>query len=180
LLPQLEDGPQTLRVTWRVDEWLNGDRELKPIAAGTCAGTCEAKFELLPADRPSVAIRRDPALADAVRQSLSARIFPRSVDGDKEQLTFQISVSGLLPVGIGFDVYARVNGKETKIGEFASPAGDKGTGVTHQLGANIPDFSADRDALVLKSNPDAAITTVDVFEIWDGEVVLSDIRDDRL
>ena len=78
-----------------------------------------------------------------MRQSLSARIFPRSVDGNKEQFQFQISVSGLLPVGIGFDVYARVNGRETKIGEFASPAGDNGTGVTYGLGATPPDFSAD-------------------------------------
>jgi hypothetical protein len=34
---------------------------------------------------------------------------------------------------------------------------------------------ADRVDLVLKPNPDAAASSVDVFEIWDGTIVLSDI-----
>ena len=74
-------------------------------------------------------------------------------------------------VSWAFDVYAKSGDKEVRIGRWLSAPGWGRTGST------LASISVPRDAnvsLVLRPNPLLAATTVDVKEIWGGEIVIND------
>ena len=91
------------------------------------------------------------------------------------QLNTTIRV-GAIPSGVGYDVYAKIHGKEAKLGSFARPA-KNGPHVSggFGFGNGVPPFDDPAIDLILKPSVDAAIGTNDTFEIWDGQIVLKNV-----
>jgi hypothetical protein len=82
-----------------------------------------------------------------------------------------------LPVGIGYDIYARVNGKEHKIGAFSCPKGTNNHGWG--CGGDLPGFTGETVDLILKPSLPAAIGTIDTFEVWDEPIEIKGVKVQR-
>jgi len=72
------------------------------------------------------------------------------------------------PVNLSFDVSFRLGGKETALGTLTREKGAN-EWVSFNLPQLPPKSSID---IILKPDPAAARQTVDIFDMWDGEVVL--------
>lgn len=130
-----------------------------------------ATVKLLPADQPTVRVINDPALGSQVAAALSVTDAGYA-RWSKKHLNVSVNVNNP-PVGVGFDIYARIDGKETKLSSFAAPAGKRNSGWG--AGGDVENLTASRMDVVLRPSTQAATNTTNVFEIWDGEVVISDV-----
>ncbi len=164
----LSPGTHTLRVS---AELVVGSGYNARGLLGTPAGTVDltAPFTLLPADRSSVRVVHDPAAGVAVRRAMAVGLI-RSA-GDALRIDLDAS-----PVGLGFDVFARADGHETKLTSFATPAWSTAGSRGWWMGLSGPVLPATAAAdVILRSSPAAAAATVDTFDVWDGELVFPDV-----
>ena len=79
------------------------------------------------------------------------------------------------PVNVAFDVSLRVNGREIPLSSsgVACGQGKRKTGSARLGQQSMPDaHTAD---VILRSSGAVARGTPDIFEIWDGEIVLRDV-----
>jgi hypothetical protein len=114
-----------------------------------------------------VAVVPNPDLADDVKSSCHVPGVSRY--GGMLMLTVR---SFGPPVNLAMDVLARGDGREVCIGTVAWAAGERGE---RNLAAPAPGLPAQVD-IILRTNAAAAAATVDVSEVWGGEVVFPDIR----
>jgi hypothetical protein len=89
------------------------------------------------------------------------------------QLDGMVNISAV-PVNIAFDVFARIDGKEYPMGAVATAKGhDCGFGV---FCSNPPPTPFSKCDVVLRSSEKAAKSTLDLTEIWKGEVLIKDVK----
>jgi hypothetical protein len=131
-------------------------------------------FTMHPAGEATVKINRDPSLRSAIEKAITCRELSYG-QWSAGQLNTTIMV-GAIPSGVGYDVYAKIHGKEEKLGSFARPA-KNGPHVSggFGFGNGVPPFDDPAIDLILKPSVDAAIGTNDTFEIWDGQIVLKNV-----
>lgn len=94
---------------------------------------------------------------------------PGYIDGD---LTAHIDL-GILPVGVAFEVFARVGGKEHPLGLLWRQRHQDRTAreVTGRYSGPL----VQTVQLVLRGGPEAACGTVEMTEAWQGEIVYEDV-----
>jgi hypothetical protein len=81
-----------------------------------------------------------------------------------------------LPIDVAFDVLVRFAELELDLGTVLLRAGrNHGDHVYQRVGG----FEADAVDVVLRANPEAARLTVNVTEVWDGELVFEDVLVER-
>lgn len=162
---QVAEGPQELehRVRVRVTEgW--GDNA---AVVATEQMTLKAGFEVVPADKPTVAFVTDPALRPAVEAALR----PQELVMQANQVSSTIHVDSA-SVGRAFNVVARRGDREWPLGSINAAPG-KSTG--YSIHGEMEGFEGDRVDLVLRPSLEVAKGTTDVFEVWGEEVVLKDV-----
>jgi len=78
-----------------------------------------------------------------------------------------------LPVGVAFDIYIRVKGKERRVGSLARPAMPEQGGyeLRFWLDPPVPEMVD----VILRSSKAIAQETTDVLEMWDGELVFENV-----
>jgi hypothetical protein len=142
-------------------------------------------FTLLPASQPSVRAVADPAMGDAIRNSLKVDM-EVSARGNGFSSRSEVTVDGT-PVALSFDVFVVIDGKEYPAFSFACPAGTKAYTWSLRLQAPLqslvipgattrPHGSVIGHATVLfRSDPAPAIESVDTFDYWDGTIVFKDV-----
>jgi hypothetical protein len=118
-----------------------------------------------------------PVFAGPIKSSIGIRRlsdYSRSIYVKKPGV-FGIEVQiGGPPVNIGFDVAARVNGKQYPLGcvALAKNMEKKFTLWTESLlEKDVGEFD-----LIFRSSEEAARKTVDLFEIWKGEIVIEGVE----
>jgi hypothetical protein len=81
-----------------------------------------------------------------------------------------------LPANIAFDVFARYGGHEYPIGHISHAAGkpQNGQRCDSELDKHLPTPPPTID-IVLRSNPAVARQTLNLYEIWDGELVFPNV-----
>jgi len=81
------------------------------------------------------------------------------------------------PMDLSFDVFARVGGEEKQIGSIAARAAEAGPQNAQQIVHHPRDLfpNALTCDLVLRASPTAAERTIDIFEVWDGEIIIEDV-----
>jgi hypothetical protein len=78
-----------------------------------------------------------------------------------------------VPVDVAFDIFVRANGKEFPAGGVSIHRNAPGN-----FGTGMRDFPADAPAnvdIILRSSEDVARTTLDMTQIWKGEIVLKGV-----
>jgi hypothetical protein len=170
-LDQVADGPQT--ITRMMEIGISGSSNWNAPAVATSKLELTTSFTLHPATQPTVTINHNPAFRAGVEKALTCTEVGSSKGwGPNAHADCTISVNHL-PVGVGYDVFAMVNGKEYKISSFAAPSNGRfgGYGSMGELPFNTPE----KVDLILKPSTDAALGTVDTFEIWDGQIVIKNV-----
>jgi hypothetical protein len=169
-LDKLGDGPQAVKVDLEIKIM----RNWQGPALATRRMGLDAVFNLHPADEPTVKVIHDPSLRAGVEAALSCNQATYGPSWNAKHLGIQIDV-GPLPVGVGYDVYALIRGKEVKLGGIACPKKPNtgGFGFGNEVNPPFDDPTVD---LILKPSVDAAIGTTDTFEIWDGEVTIKNVK----
>ena len=166
----IADGRHTLKMSVNVEIY-PGPNQRGEVIAETKV-TISDTMTLLPADQPTVTVIKDPSHRAAIEKALKISYGPKLGEWQKGYLSCTIGVDGP-PVGIGYEVFARWGGQEKKLGRFAAPAGKRNHG--YGTGTEVGELTAEKIDLILRPSIDAAISTTDVFEIWDGEIVIRDL-----
>jgi hypothetical protein len=104
--------------------------------------------------RPLLKVRFDPNLSDP-------RAWEMMVD------------AAALPVNVAFDIFVRINGHEHPAGTVTIPKGMPG-GYGNSVRDVPPDWPAHAD-VIFRTSQAAARDTVDLTQIWQGEVVLPNV-----
>lgn len=185
-LPELEPGTHTarLKVRYTIYDgpfWENGV-EQSPPEVWTDDLEFSAPFEVLPADAPdTVQLINDPNLAAAIQSAIQMEDLRTSPSHSHQgTLNVQLSVrfssqpgtSAERPADVAFSVYLQT---ATGVQELGSVTANTTTtnGSTHVQQDDIQPFEEETATIILKTDPDAARNTIDLFEIWDGELIFN-------
>jgi hypothetical protein len=172
---EVEKGPQVVTYVATVEVYHGKayDKESSELRA-TIDATVRGKVLVL--EKPSAddpVMRPDPSVVDVIRGATGARI-RRGEGGKPTEVEVRFHS---LPVNVAFDVAIRVEGKEYPVEGLRDAAAAKGTtGLDRGRCAAIDGTRATRADVVLRASPRAARRTVDLFEIWDGEVVIEGVE----
>jgi len=125
----------------------------------------ESAFEVLAAE-PAEYIRLidDPSMKAALHDAIQPKEIRPSRDGKGVRLVLECRN---VPISVAFDVLARASGREHSIGSIDLAKGES-TNWHASAGQLPPRGTFD---LILRSSRKAAMTTVDLFEIWQGELI---------
>lgn len=119
-----------------------------------------------------ITLIEDPAAAGAIRQSITIRDL-RASDKAYDRLSMTVAIKNP-PLNFAFEVIARCNGKDYPIGSVYSNAGEE-----HNFGISTRDFSPGASAskldLRLRASPTVARDTIDLYEIWNGQLTIPNL-----
>ena len=131
----------------------------------------EDTFEVVADDGDDdVKLVRDPLLRPVLLRTIRHGTPSYALEGDRE-----IRIPLLLrspPIDVAFDIIARVDGREHPIGTLKTSAGRTANSL---LAWSEPPEIQTFD-LILRTSAQAARQTVDLFEIWDGELTYRNVK----
>ena len=98
----------------------------------------------------------------------------------KYQLECRLEIDPHIPIGVAFDVYAEYGDRTLRIGSVYGPKRQTGppeiwAPSNWDLRQGLTGELPEKVTLILKPSKDAAAMSVDLFEIWDGELVFENI-----
>lgn len=172
LTKDIRPGPHVLQ-TLAVFEIFQGDVGDESRSLGKLQFPLQAPFELLPAGKAD-AIKETPD--PSLRAVLQAAIKPEDIT---DQGPVFLNVAGNirvdnLPVNIAFVVILRVDGHEYKCDTLAWPKNRGPLGSSFYAVDNF-DPMPERVDVILRSDPAVARHTIDMTEIWQGELEYKDL-----
>ena len=131
----------------------------------------EADFEVVPVD-PQYAIRlkSDPAL----KQGIQKAIVPQTLhlgEYSKGHLETIYKIDKM-PIDVAFEVFIRVGGREYRVGTLTRKRGES---TTLHTGGQIKAQPFTQCDLILRSSEKVARETLDMQEIWDGELIYENL-----
>ena len=131
-----------------------------------------AQFRIVP-DLPANRVRL--ITPSASPEELAGAIVPEAMylssRGGYQELRAYLSYIQL-PFAVAFNVTARVEGHEYPLGSVTAAKGQSGR---WQLESKYEGPTAEHIDLVLRASSDVARQSVELFEIWGGELILEDI-----
>lgn len=145
-----------------------------PLVTQTIA--LDSDWELV--NEPTVRVVTDPSLRPAVEKSVRiTRVARQAYDPD--HISVEVEASSP-PVGLGYAVILRAGNREHNVGSVsfkAVPASAKmGGGHSWHTGSQVRDLKADVCDVILRPSLNAVEATVDLTEMWDGELVFKDVK----
>ena len=110
-----------------------------------------------------------PDLAEQIKKSLRVEQFYKNPDGSLE-LGVHLEKP---PVNVAFSIFAKVGEKEFRMGDLAGDTSTNGGTFMSPDGASIP---SGKLQLIFRSDPAVARKTINLLEIWEGEVILNNVE----
>ncbi len=131
----------------------------------------EATFNVLgEADAPNLVLLNRPDLKEELHACIRPRIFSYNKFSDRRLDGWMEVIA--TPINTAFDVLVVADGVEHRIGSLHKRRGE--SAYSH-VGTEIADWSHQTCRVILRSSKDVARQTLDLFEIWDGELRYDDI-----
>jgi hypothetical protein len=156
-------------------EVLLGER-FTPTPIG-CRQKARALVEVLPADGDDpVSLVQSPEMDAAIENAI--RHVSVSTCGKKNCLSVSVPAPGTLPVACAFEVFAVFSGKEYPRGELVISKDGEKTWIRCACDA-LPDEPPDRVDILLRASTRVAKQTLDLGEIWGGELTFTDVEIER-
>ena len=176
-LPDLDAGEHVIEIDVAI-EILPGGPDDKPAHAST--HTIAAQFELL-AKEPENFIKmvESAQLGAALAASMSIRDIQTTplLSDEPMQVRIDFRVSNPIPIGVAFDLLVESAGRTIGRASWTFAKGAVGDYYGVQLGLSEPAEVVD---VRLRSNGRRARDTVDLYEIWAGELLFKDVPVVRL
>jgi hypothetical protein len=129
------------------------------------------RWTLVPADKETVKIIRDPAAADAMRKAIRVQAMKQDAAG---VCTLMVVFASSLPHPVAFEVSLRAQGREWKMSDV-----NAASAVHYGCAGSAPELKADHADVVLRSSLRVARETLSLTSIWDGEIVIPNVAIDR-
>lgn len=179
-VPCKEVGTHTLIVTPEVVVFTGTGWDATPEnTINTRKVPLEAWFEVLAAEPPDyIRLVKDPVLIPRLHAAIKPNRFewrPGSSERDAGRYRLDGTIEfGVMPTNVAFDVIARFDGRELRVGGVHVRRGGGthwGIGSDYRALEKLPP----KVDIVLRSSEKVARGTVDLFEIWDGELVYEDV-----
>ena len=111
-----------------------------------------------------------PELADLIKKSLRVEQFNKNPD-DSYELGVHIEKP---PINVAFSVFARVGEKEVRMGEISGDTTVIMGSFMHPY--KVGDIPIGKVQLIFRSDPAVARKTIDLVQIWKGEVMLDNVE----
>ena len=183
------NGPTTVAVEVE-QEFYQAGPEWPGTLLGKRTTTITLPLEIVPADAETVKVVKDPALREPVEKSLviSSWHFSMSKQShmvfveDDERVSFSIQAQNP-PVSLAYEVYLKTPQREWKMGTASFPKGKTGGWGLDEDVKDMPGFAPERVErvdIVLRPSVKVALNTVDILEMWDGEVRFADVPVQRV
>ena len=167
-----EPGPHTMEVL--VEQTVRHGNQPNPDQ-GTLFLTrtipLKADFTVLPDAPPDfIKLVRDKPTPEELQNLIRVRSAVLLPDAEYLHLNLECAP---LPIGIAFDVFIRVDDQELKLGTIRLPRNEQmGFGLGQQI---VKKFGRPKElTVILRTSDYAARRSVDLYEIWDGELVFED------
>jgi hypothetical protein len=185
----IPNGPTTVAVEVEQEFY-----QARPQWPGTLLGkrttTITLRLEIVPADAETVKVVKDAALREAVEKSLVISSWHFSASNqqpvvfieDDKQVSFSIQANNST-IGLAYDVYLKTPQREWKMGTASFPKGKTGGWGLNEDVKDMPGFAPDRVErvdIVLRPSVKVALNTIDILEMWDGEVMFQDVPVQRV
>jgi len=108
-----------------------------------------------------------PELAELIKKSIRIEQLSKKPDGSYDM---QVHIEKP-PMNVAFSVFVRFGDKEYRFGDIA---GDTSANMGSYMnpGKDVGNIPAGKLAVIFRSDPQVARKTVDLVEIWKGEIVL--------
>ena len=165
----LSPGPHVLQVECRLRFHTGSYGSLtdddEPFVKEIVTGLNAPFIKLPPNVVDPVKLLHDPSLGPALHSAI--HLTRARLHGNRLSLSIDVQAC---PVDVAFDVFAVARSTETKI---ASVYFHKGGGSSWYTGGKLPRSAQPIGKtvdIVLRSSPDAARKTIDMTQIWDGEL----------
>jgi hypothetical protein len=128
-------------------------------------------WTLVSADARTVRLVRDPTLRPAMEQGMVLEEMTKSSARDARVL---VTIAGRQrPVPVAYDVVFRAHGREWSLGSVHFNTGERlGTKIEGQ----IDNRSVTSGDIILRPSESAARRSVDITEIWDGEITIRNVK----
>ena len=135
--------------------------------------TLAGSFNVLPEAPPDhVTLLDQPELLPQMQAAVRATQVERRSNGD---YAIMLDLRNA-PANAAFEVFARIDGREYPIGTMALSKGKQmGFGLSADA---IKGINAEQMDFILRSSEKVARSTVDLYEIWKGEVTLPGVKVD--
>jgi hypothetical protein len=174
-------GRHTIRVTARVSVFRERYTPLEPteMPLHQLDLPLTAEVEVLAAAPPDyIRLIKDDALAQRLNAAITADSFwLLTLFNPVADVSGELDVKKV-PVNIAFDAFARVDGKLYPMGSIALA---KGGSKSFIVRTDAPAVTAATEIdVVLRTSERAARQTVDLLEVWDGELVFPGVTVRRL
>jgi hypothetical protein len=185
----IPNGPTSVTVEVE-QEFFQTAPEWPGTPLGKRTTTITLPLEIVPADAETVKVVKDPALREAVEKSLvisswhfsSSKQEPVVFIEDDKQVTFSIQANNST-ISLAYDVYLKTPQREWKMGTASFPKGKTGGWGLNEDVKDMPGFAPDRMErvdIVLRPSVKVALNTIDILEMWDGEVTFHDVPVQRV
>jgi hypothetical protein len=140
-----------------------------------------ATFEVLASRPPNlIRLQPDPALTPELRatftlhQALAVPALSRATRRPCAELIVYLYARNSMPADVAFEVFAEFEGGSVSLGELAIRSGEL-MRPTYKLTGELWDSVPDEIRVRLVASANAALRTVDLEQIWDGELDLGPI-----
>ena len=179
-LPDLPVGKHRPVLIAELEVYEGQDHELR-AAWGPVLLKTRTEFELetqVMAQQPRdyVTLKRSPGLDAAVRACIGPieAYADDRARADRRLLQVIVPLVTVPKMGLAFDAFAEIDGQLLPLGPctFSPQEGQMGKSLV----ATLTGASPRSITLILKGSKDAAMLTVDLFEIWDGELRFEDVE----
>lgn len=168
ILDQLKDGPQTVTIAAETQTFVDWSDKKPPLARRpiTLTGT----FTLLPADEPSIKVVNDESMRAAFEKAITIK----SISIKDGHYYTQYSVGGPMAMAHRIEAIQPGSTEEPIVlgGCVFDPKRNVGGYGDYAIIKVIPPKVVD---VYFKPNPDYAIGTTDIFEMWGGEIVIRNV-----
>lgn len=194
-----------LRFSFFKDQWSLTDQQLKAIHARRVARTLRTHFEIVARDRTDlIQLRRGSELTNRVKSIVSVRNgrLIRGADGRAASVAADVLLTRPMPIDIAIDGAILIDEQEYAFGPlFLGKSELRGVdresrqwvqmhkehvqgiaklictdmGIQIELEVPIDVAEPQRVDVILRSCPEVALRSVDIVEIWDGEIRFDDV-----
>jgi hypothetical protein len=132
----------------------------------------DADFVMLPQDQPSVTFVHDESIRSAIEASLFVQPQPHYRGNDLMTMGFGRHA---LPIDMAGTVVLRANGREWIAYSNTFHKSNSSIGNSELFECSVPGLTADHIDVIFKPDLKVAAGTLDVTQIWDGEVVIKNV-----
>ena len=150
----------------------------KPEGDWTKIVKLRREVEILPANAEDpITITYDPSVAPVLKEAISfPSLYIAPPESGWARIDLMVEIRGPLPVNVAFDVMVLADGRETYATSLAMARESEGSG-TFAPWVLVSSATAAKGeiAIILRSSRKVAAHTVDLYDIWGGELRFEDV-----